>query len=596
LSPAAATRRKALPTGVFVLGMHRSGTSATTRVVNLLGVPTCRPGDLLQDVRGNPKGHWESRSLVAFNDRLLRRLGGAWWCPPSLAPGWVNELPWLPLDEGRRVFKAAHPTAQWVWKDPRNCSTLPFWRAALDEMPVAILVLRNPLAIVRSLQQRNRFGPRFVLVLWERCMRSALLALEGLPVLVTRYDDLLDAPSSWCSSAAAFLSSYGVRLAKAPDTRAIDRFVDSSLRHSRPTLDELEQHADVSRSQLELYVLLERLVGPVERLHPPALPPEDARSATLLSRFAAANGLAGAKTARTPARRHVQASLSVVVITRNEGARLRRTVDDLLTSTPRGSEVIVVDDGSTDGSVQAVEQEGTVNVVRTAERLGVAKARNLGAHHARGDVLVFADAHVKAAGPWWRPLLAALITPRVGAVNPSIRVMGADHHVEGLTFSGPELNVAWLPNGGSAPHPVPFLTGCFLAMRREVFEEVGGFDAGMVGYGAEDLDLCLRLWRMGYECLVVPEARVAHRFRRRPAELDEVGFVHNVLRLATVHLGPDRLVRATESLRRHHAFPAALARLMTSDAGLRRTAVAATCTHDDRWFLDRFAIRVYERQ
>jgi GT2 family glycosyltransferase len=593
LSAAEATGRPPPPIGVFVVGMHRSGTSAATRVVNLLGVPTCRQEDLFSDARGNAKGHWESRSLIGFNDRLLGRLGGAWWCPPPLEPGWASELAWLPLDEGRRVFRAAHPTAQWVWKDPRNCITLPFWRAALDELPVAILVLRNPLAIVRSLRRRNRFGPRLVLALWERYMHTALRGLEGLPVLVARYDDLVDDPSGWCRSAAAFLSVHGVRLAGPPDTRAIARFVDDGLRHSRAGRAELASHPDVSASQLELYDRLERLVGPVDRLRPAELPPAGKRSTRLLSRFAAAHGLAAAGTA---AHGRAQPSVSVVVISRNEGVGLRRTVDDLLASVSSNGEIIVVDDDSTDGSVQAVEQQ-PVTVLRTRRRLGVARARNFGARRATGEVLIFADAHVKAAGPWLRPLVAALLQPRVGAVNPAIRVLGADHHVEGLTFSGPELNVDWLPSNGSAPHHVPFLIGCFLAMRRAVFEEVGGFDDGMVGYGAEDLDLCLRLWRKGYECLVVPESRIAHRFGQgRSEEVDDVGFIHNVLRLATVHLDTDRLVLAVASLRRHHAFPAAMARLMAGDALLRRKAVADASTYGDGWFLERFGIGVFEHQ
>src|ERR1700693_2046654 len=70
--------------GVYVLGMHRSGTSATTRVLNLMGLPVCQGGDLVQQVKGNPKGHWESATLVRFNDAILRSWGAAWWCPPPL--------------------------------------------------------------------------------------------------------------------------------------------------------------------------------------------------------------------------------------------------------------------------------------------------------------------------------------------------------------------------------------------------------------------------------------------------------------------------------------------------------------------------------
>ena len=54
--------------GVFVLGMHRSGTSAAARLVNFLGIPTCVDEDLLPTTEDNPKGFWESASLAALND------------------------------------------------------------------------------------------------------------------------------------------------------------------------------------------------------------------------------------------------------------------------------------------------------------------------------------------------------------------------------------------------------------------------------------------------------------------------------------------------------------------------------------------------
>ena len=61
----------------IVLGMHRSGTSAATRMASLLGVPVCRPDDLSADRKGNERGVWESASLVRYNDRLLGRAGAA---------------------------------------------------------------------------------------------------------------------------------------------------------------------------------------------------------------------------------------------------------------------------------------------------------------------------------------------------------------------------------------------------------------------------------------------------------------------------------------------------------------------------------------
>ena len=67
-----------LPTmtrGVMVVGMHRSGTSAVTRVINLLGVPLGRADDIYS-AEDNPSGHWESRQLCAVDNLILRVFGG----------------------------------------------------------------------------------------------------------------------------------------------------------------------------------------------------------------------------------------------------------------------------------------------------------------------------------------------------------------------------------------------------------------------------------------------------------------------------------------------------------------------------------------
>ena len=69
--------------GVIILGMHRSGTSAVARTMSLLGASLSRRGDVSGYDKSNPRGYWESRSLLVYNDGLLERLGATWNKPPS---------------------------------------------------------------------------------------------------------------------------------------------------------------------------------------------------------------------------------------------------------------------------------------------------------------------------------------------------------------------------------------------------------------------------------------------------------------------------------------------------------------------------------
>jgi len=258
--------------GVIVLGMHRSGTSATTRAINMLGVPLCKGEDLWLDLPGNPSGYWESSSLSRFNEELLRAIGSAWWCPPR--PGEVEQLLGddAPVSQAHHLFFSLHETQTWVWKDPRTCVTLPFWRGVLDAELSCVLVLRNPLEIAASLAARDEISTRWALALWERYLRSALQALEGLPVLVTEYTDLLDEPDRWLDHARAFLGDRGLET----DGEAADvpSFVRAELRHTSYADEDLFAAHDVSGEQQELHVLARSLVGTWDSFVTPPLPGE----------------------------------------------------------------------------------------------------------------------------------------------------------------------------------------------------------------------------------------------------------------------------------------------------------------------------------
>ena len=284
------------------------------------------------------------------------------------------------------------------------------------------------------------------------------------------------------------------------------------------------------------------------------------------------------------------ASLSVIIVSHNEGAHLLRTVESLLPGLPAGGEILVIDDQSTDGSADALQGlDERVRMVRPEKRMGAAGARNHGASLSSNDVLLFSDAHVTVPTVWARPLLTALAWPGVGAVGP---ILTSALHPKakgyGLRFTDAGLNIDWLHPQGLKPYPVPLLGSFFLAMRHRLFDYVGGFDSGMVVWGMEDLELCVRLWTMGSSCLLVPSVDVTHLDREPGAYPDyqrdwETG-VHNVLRLAAVHFGQQRLQQVIRHYADDEVFPAALARLIESDAWSRRQQMEAARKHDDDWY------------
>ncbi len=282
----------------------------------------------------------------------------------------------------------------------------------------------------------------------------------------------------------------------------------------------------------------------------------------------------------------------MIVASHNEGERLQRTIHSLLASIPASSEIVVVDDASTDGSADVFGANyGGVTVLRPGKRLGVAAARNTGARAANGAILAFADAHVETPLGWFAPLRAALEQPQVAAAAPTISVMGNPAgRGYGIGWKDDALNIEWLPLRQAAPYAVPLLSGCFMAVRRDVFDCLGGFDEGLLLRGGTDSEFCLRLWTMGYACWLVPSVEVAHLFHATsPYAVDQAKILHNLLRVGVVHFSEERLRRLTASLTSSAEFAAAFALLLESDAWERRAAVQAARRYDDAWFFRRFA-------
>jgi len=284
--------------------------------------------------------------------------------------------------------------------------------------------------------------------------------------------------------------------------------------------------------------------------------------------------------------------IDVVVITRNEGDELRETVANLQQTAPPGQvELIVVDDASTDGSTGFLDSVTGVRVLRLSGE-GVARARNFGAAHSTGDIVLFADAHVRAPQDWHVPIADALRDQAVGAVAPGIYSL-TDPKCRGfgMSVAGPDLRPAWMRKAGTVPYPVPVLPGCFLAMRRQTYQRTGGYDPGMRQLGGNDAELSCRLWLSGYEQRIIPELEVGHLFRSAapyPARWSAV--LHNRLRMALVHFRVERVERVVQALRAYEAFPAAVAMTVDTDVHERRALLARTRSFDDDWFFERFSL------
>ena len=190
-----------------VLGMHRSGTSAITGALGALGFATPSPDDRMDWPESNPE-HWESSSITVYDDELLADLGGSWEAPPDLPPRWEEGVVMRNATSPVAVATAAFPhPGPLVWKDPRLCILLPYWLRVLPAPLATVLVWRSPLAVARSLEQRDGMYLADGIALWERYNRSALEHLVSLDTYVCNYEALVDDPLATIGSLADWLGS-----------------------------------------------------------------------------------------------------------------------------------------------------------------------------------------------------------------------------------------------------------------------------------------------------------------------------------------------------------------------------------------------------
>lgn len=269
-SPSGHSSHPESPACVAVVGMHRSGTSATAGLLVGMGLAGPKAEDLVPADESNARGHWESEAVHMCNVRVLAALGGDTYAPPPPASGWEHDRKFDPLRaEAARWIASTADDRTVVLKDPRLCITLPIWRTALPGALPSLFVLRDPMEVARSLQARDKLPLVLGLALWDRYVRSAALSLEGSPTLVIDYAAMLDDPTKWSEVIFEFLASSGVPLEQKAKGAAL-KFLDPHLRHQDSRNPDYEPLLGAHR---ELHEILAERVGAHTTWTPPELPP-----------------------------------------------------------------------------------------------------------------------------------------------------------------------------------------------------------------------------------------------------------------------------------------------------------------------------------
>jgi GT2 family glycosyltransferase len=208
--------------------------------------------------------------------------------------------------------------------------------------------------------------------------------------------------------------------------------------------------------------------------------------------------------------------VSVVTVAYNSGDALLRCLDSL-EGQEEVEQVIVVDNAEGGPEVDAAEKRDGVEVVRPGRNLGYAAGSNLGAARATGDVLLFLNPDTVVSPGAVARLAQALDDRSVGsamgrlllASDPErLNSAGAAIHISGLGWSSGHGSPA---DTVTSPREITYANGSVLAIRRELFEQLGGFTSELFLYH-EDLELGWRTRMRGLRNVLDPEADVLHEY------------------------------------------------------------------------------------
>ena len=211
--------------------------------------------------------------------------------------------------------------------------------------------------------------------------------------------------------------------------------------------------------------------------------------------------------------------VSVIITNLNGEKVLRKCLDSLLAQTYQLIEIVVVDNASTDSSVDLIESEyPAVRVLKSQINLGYSGGNNLGASQSSGRYLLFLDNDTAVESAFLEELVIGIESDaRIGVVQSKILSMGDPPMVDSIGAFFTRTGILFHPEKGNpdtgsegSPYDVFAAQGTSMLVRAEIFDRLGGFDQDYIVY-FDDSDFSWRVWLAGYKVKLVPRSLVYHK-------------------------------------------------------------------------------------
>ena len=242
---------------IVVLGMHRSGTSAITRGLQVLGVQL--GNRLLPAVENdNNKGYWEDTDVNDLNIEMMQEIKIDW---DYIAPITSKDVEMLckkgyKLRAIELLRKKVGDDKIFGLKDPRIAKLLPFWKVVFDQCGFDmsyILALRHPFSVAKSLSKRGFKETDRSYYLWLEYVISSLTHTQNELSIVVDYDRLMQSPKKEIGRVSKQLN---LKLNQSEMQQYLAGFLDNTLRHTVYTIDDLLVNHNIPPLLKEIYTAL----------------------------------------------------------------------------------------------------------------------------------------------------------------------------------------------------------------------------------------------------------------------------------------------------------------------------------------------------
>lgn len=245
---------------ICILGMHRSGTSMVTRILNLCGLSLGEPEEMFASTHGNERGHWENIRFMKINMEIIKTFSNSkdadeWNTQPVFPKGWQNSKKISNLRKKAiglvKEFDSRY--LSWGWKGPRNCITLPFWQEILGDRLKYVIVVRQPIDVANSLLKRNNYPLTEGLLLWNRYLSDAITYTQGLPRYFISSEKIFSDQEKEVKSVLSFIGNKNLVFNQNVN-KQIKSFVSKDIWHFQKNKDLLNSNQEeIVRTISQLY-------------------------------------------------------------------------------------------------------------------------------------------------------------------------------------------------------------------------------------------------------------------------------------------------------------------------------------------------------